>query len=193
MGGLQNGIILQLMPAVLLGLYTDTPPRAIGAGFFVGLVLLVPLCYLQFFGDPTIAGLLDYYLAGPSLAGVFNFLVVFLMRCCSSNSSSNEGPYNDTLATRYNDGEHRLQLADIEKFMQGHIEPNRRLLAMALVVLPFTVPFIQFEGKVGIMPVWAFFIAVMLVVDTFVIFLAALSWKPKPEGDAREDLIGIEM
>jgi len=189
--GLQNGIILQLLPAVLLGLYTNTPPRAIGAGMFIGLALVGPLLYVQLFGDPTIAGLLQYYLAGPSLAGVINFLVVFLMRCCSSDESTT--PYTETLEKRFNDGANRLQLADVEKFMQGHSEPNRRLMAMALIILPFTVPFIQWEGTIGIMPVWAFFVAVMLVVDTFVIFLAALSWAPKSEDEKQEDLMGIEM
>jgi len=193
---LQNGILFQLGPAVFFGLWSEVPPRAILAGMLAGLISLIPLFYLMIFGSETISGLLSAYIAAPSLAAIINFLVVFLAKCClgSEDSTAEPTPYLETLAQRYHDGEDRLKLTDIENFMSGHVEPNRRLLTLALIILPFTVPFIQFEGRVGIMPVWAFFIAAMLMVDTFVIFLAALSWQPKEEGDEkREDLIGIEM
>jgi len=193
---LQNGILFQLGPAVFLGLWSEVPPRAILAGMLAGLISLIPLFYLMVFGSTTVSGILSNYVAAPSLAAIINFLVVFLAKCClgSEETTAEPTPYTETLAQRYHDGEDRLKLTDIENFMSGHVEPNRRLLTLALIILPFTVPFIQFQGRVGIMPVWAFFIATMLIVDTFVVFLAALSWQPKQEGDEkREDLIGIEM
>jgi len=171
--GLQNGILLQLVPAVLLGLYTNVSTRAVRAGFFAGFATLIPTMTLVLYGDllipcvecgvgepnfgtkgtgAMIGGLLEAYIAAPALSFAVNMLVA---RCVHGVPFSEEIEadaegagleYACVIATRYSDGEQKLRLFDIVNFMKGHIEPKMSLIYLSLVILPFTVPFLPFGG-----------------------------------------------
>lgn len=188
----QNGLLFQIAPAVLLGLYTNVSPKAILSGLAVGMVVSFPLLYQMLFGSQAIKGLLGAYIAAPSLAAGLNFLTVALVNCCTDSlAAPGENAYADQLTTRFGHfgGESMLQLADITEYMKGHVEPNRAVLGLAALLLLFTVPMFPLEGFVGIMPLWAFFVLVVIFVDTGVLFWAAMTWKPL-DGD-QESEVGL--
>jgi len=191
----QNGILFQMAPAVLLGLYTDVKASAIFAGLIVGYIVAIPTIYVMLFGSgelQTLKGVLTGYFSAPSLASAMNFLTVFIVHKVSSGEAApSSGPYNDVLERRYNDAE-ALNLDKIQGFMVGYQEPSKLWLGLAGICLPFTVPWFITNGigdqpDVGIMPTWAFVVAVMTLVVTGFLFAATLTWKPK-DADADTDI-----
>jgi len=97
----QNGILFQIAPAVLLGLYTDVKASAIFAGLVAGYIVAIPAIYVMLFGSgelQTLKGVLTGYFSAPSLASAMNFLTVFIAhKACSGEAAPASGPYNDVL------------------------------------------------------------------------------------------------
>jgi len=191
----QNGILFQLAPAMLLGMFTDVKAGSILAGLIVGYVTAVPTVYVMLFGEgelSTLKGVLTGYFSAPSLAAALNFLTVFIVhKACSGEAAASAGPYNDVLERRYNDAE-ALNLDKIQTFMMGSQEPSKLVLGLAGICLPFTVPWffpadIGVQPEMGIMPLWAFFVGVMTIVVTVLLFIATMTWKPK-DTDADTDI-----
>lgn len=190
--GVQNGILFQAGPAMLYGLYTKAPARAILAGLIVGFAVLIPLQYLAVFSSSAaLRGLLDIVANAQSLAAIANFTVVHCMSRGSEDEVPVEDSYSETLATRFEGGATILTLKDIDDAMQGSTPPNRNLMLASLLVLLGTIPILPIpEGRVGIMPTWAFVIGLFIVLNMVLVFLTLSSWKPAPETGKSMELTG---
>jgi len=185
----QNGILFQVGPAIYYGLWRDFPAKAIFRGIVSGFIALVIVLPLQLFTEP--GRMIFTLIAGPSVAAIINIMVVHCNRC-TADADEEETEYSAQLASRYGA---KLTLDKIGDLMIGTVEPNSNLLRIAMVMLLFTVPWYSWEAKFGIIPGWALIVALMTLLCTIVIFMAASSWKPKDneDGDAEHRQMSKEM
>lgn len=164
---LQNGILMQILPAFLLGLYYDVSTQAILTGIIFGLIA---------FGIAAIWIPVDVIsVPAPNVGVAVNFLVLcttqfFTRQCPTSFDEFSEKRWGSSLTQK-----------NIEEVMQGSVEPDKRGRLLALVLLVFCVPWYGFpEANAAGVPAWALASLIVSSVITIVLFQNAWSWRPHP-------------
>lgn len=174
----QNGILLQIAPAMYYGLHGDIHAKAIFHGIVVGMVLLPFVLYAQIFDFRGTFKAIFTLLAGPSFCAIMNLAVVKISNCCQNQEYIPvDNEYTTILADRH--GDHRLTTEKIQEIMVGTVEPNGWLLTIAVIMVPLTIPFYTWDAQIGIFPGWALMSFGMILLCTTVIFMAAISWRTK--------------
>lgn len=174
---MQNGIILQAVPAFLLGLFCDVSTQAITAGILCGIVGFV-LAWTV--GNP----LAPLHVPVANVGALANFAVVAvaqgLIRRC-------EAPQDAYGQSRFGE---RLCAETIRKSMKGTEEPDRVLLALSGVCVLLTVPFYGALGlPVGLslgFPTWVGICFLTSISAAVLAFWAAWTWRSAEVSGASE-------
>jgi len=181
---LQNGVLIQILPAFLFGLYFDIPARALTAGMICGVLAFFPATVLLVGGNAFFSFILP-----PNFALGVNFQVmVLVMLFCPSSQEDQERPYAVTLKKRFQDSQ--LTMQKIRKTMSTTVEPSKVLGWVTLVLSIGIVPWYGKrlgEGLVLGMPRWAAAVLGFVILEFVVIFFWVKSWVPVELPQAAEE------
>jgi len=182
---LQNGILLQVVPAYVLGLYFDPSPLAVACGLGAGLVVFFAAFTLSNLGmNPT-----KDYVPEPNLGFFVNIAV--LLVSVLTNFSANKSPnYHDASSGTYINSvsgkpSSRLSLQEIEDCMVNTSEPPRFLLLIILALVLGSTPIWSgddYKLVLG-MPDWAFTIVMISIAAAVLGIIGTCLWQPVRECD----------
>lgn len=166
---LQNGILLQALPAFLFGLFCEVSAQAVFCGIVVG---FASFSFSWLVCNPFAA----LYVPHPNIGAFANFLTVLVAHRVRRNwaapvDSGGQGKFGD-----------RLTPAAIRGIMAGTAEPDSRCLALVGLGLLATVPF---YGEVGLpeqlwagFPAWTVIALPVWVLVAVALLAAAATWRP---------------
>jgi len=170
---LQNGILLQIVPAFLFGLYYDVTTLAVTAGIITGILTFL-LAWLV--GNP----LEDFYVPEPNFGAVVNVLVLVVVQLVTRGRAP---PFDAYGFDRFGD---RITTARITEIMRGTVEPSKCCRFVFLLGLLASIPFYCDLGlpdtTAAGFPLWAIIVFSLSLVCALLAFLAALSWRPQIAG-----------
>ena len=157
----QNGMLLQLLPAFGIGLYTKVSERSVSSGIIVGLLSLL---LLVIFGNP-----LDEYVPDINVSAFLNFLTVALVHFLIPGSS----------------GKELLDITKVRSYMATSREPSLVLLLLMFAIALVSAPWYSTPGEKDPMfwgiPRWGCVQLGAFVVIFAIGAIAVVRWKPPPE------------
>jgi len=170
---LQNGILLQVVPTYLIGLFGSLSTRAGIAGILVGtLCFFVHLIVNAVAEEKILANVPE-----PDVGFIANVIAVLVVQVFFPGEDDD---YKDSAAlARFGE---RLTLSGIREYMADTWEPNMFLIATVVAGTILTTPFFPdlWPADEIIMgfPAWAFFALVLMLACMFPGLAAAYTWKP---------------
>ena len=156
----QNGMLLQLLPAFGLGLYSHISERSLSAGIIVGLVSLI---LLVIFGNPV-----DDYVPDINVSAFLNFLTVGLVHVLLPGSNKQ-----------------LLNISGIREVMATSREPSHFLILLMFGIALLSAPWYRTPGEQDPMffgvPRWGCVQIAAYVVIFLIGAVAVARWRPPAE------------
>lgn len=186
---LQNGILLQICPAFLLGLYSDISPQALASGILGGLVVLA--LSMSVFANMSFFVELTTYFPSPNMSAVVNLLITFGTECLMRSrgdvgKGEASGRYSQALERRFRE---RLTIEQIRANMQGDVEPNRALMAITAVTICLATPLyaehLDSIGLIGGLPPWVVVVFAFCVLALVLLLALVWLWRPSTANGAQ--------
>lgn len=178
----QNGILLNIVPAFLLGLYLEVSTQAVTAGCFSGIVAFL-LAWLVYNPLEVI------FVPAPDFGVLVNCVVLAVVWCATRHR---QAPYDEY-------GQHhfgaRITPEEIVELMQDSTEPRRLVMGCFGFFLVLATPI---YGEFGLpkepiigLPVWAIVVCCIFIISACLAFVAVWSWKPHVGEDDDMDDRGL--
>lgn len=175
---LQNGIILQIVPAFFCGLFfEDISVTALQAGLISGLVML-PIFYFLVPLSP--------WIPAPNLCILINLVVIAAVQrrhMADGASIGSSGAFQETARKRFEDD--ALTVAKIQEYLKFDVEPSLRLTAVGSVLFFVSFPFLYDIETTDLVPgigwpAWSLHVLVFSFFTAAVMAAALSSWRPGP-------------
>ena len=156
----QNGMLLQLLPAFGIGLYTQISERSVSAGIIVGLISLL---LLVIFGNPLVE-----YVPDINVSAFLNFVTVGLVQLLVPGSSKE-----------------LLDVSAIREIMATSREPSRVLILLMFGIALVSAPWYGTPGELEPMffgiPRWGCIQLGSFILVFAIGAVAVARWRPPPE------------
>jgi len=177
---LQNGIILQIVPAFFCGLYFESvSAKSLISGVVTGLVVLpVALFVLP-------SWLVPVWLPAPNLSATANFIVTAAMHLSGAKDEDPTSSPNEFQQLCHSRFDKQITLEGIKKLFEFGVEPSQRGKVVAGLLFLASFPWLPWiiedvEVKNHGFPGWAMYVLVMSVVAAAAMFIVLAGWKPGP-------------
>jgi len=173
---LQNGILLQIVPAYVFGLYLDPSPSAVGWGLGVGLAAFFAGFALSNLGMNPLKG----YVPDSNIGFFVNVAVLLLVNLAPRSEDNNATNGVSVLKFLHGKPVTRLSSQEINDCMVGTSEPPRCLLLIVSGLVLCSTPFWaedDYTIRLG-MPDWALMVVLLTIVAAVLGITGALLWRP---------------
>jgi len=194
---LQNGLILQIVPSFLAGLFFErVSTSALLTGLIAGLIS-VPIMFFVAPDHPVGEEILAYVPAANfcALVNFFTFIALqFRCRFLPETSTEPSGIFAESVRERFGE---RLTLAQIQEYMVNDVEPNRMLLALGWVLLLVSFPWSYDISLTEVtdygFPSWTIYTLGFGVLVAGAQFASLAAWKPNPPPAKVIDSSNVQM
>mmetsp|Transcript_93318 Transcript_93318/g.260929 ORF Transcript_93318/g.260929 Transcript_93318/m.260929 type:complete len:646 (+) Transcript_93318:138-2075(+) len=182
---IQNGLLMQLLPAYVLGLFTGVRERGIVFGIIAGVATLAVLLPLEL--PWAREGSSSAYVPKVNISVAANFLVVGLCEALFPGAAERPSSFAEAMRERFGD---HLRPSTIRGIMRSTREPHVCLLLLMGLLLALSVPLGQQPGSaqriVLGLPAWAA-VSCALYVCALVVGLATVAcWAPAGQASGYE-------